>query len=127
MGERKKYLGKILKELRLSRNMTQEQMAERIDKSAGAVGQLERGDIYPNYETLAKIIDVLDVDANLFFFKESSQHSDVSGWLTDAFFGMTDSERKEIGSFLANVSRIMLKKTDISQHKGESIDENCNL
>lgn len=127
MGERKEHLGKILKELRLSRNMTQEQMAELIDKSAGAVGQLERGDIYPNYETLAKIIDVLDVDANLFFFKESSPHSDVSDWLVDAFFGMTNSERKEIGSFLANFSRVMLKETDASQHKGDSIDENRDL
>lgn len=126
MSSNKEQIGKILKELRLTRRMTQEQMAELIDKSAGAVGQLERGDIYPNYETLAKIIDVLNVDANLFFFKEASSHSDVSNWLADAFFGMTDSERKEIGLFLTKLAGVMLKEADYSQN-GDINNENCNL
>jgi transcriptional regulator with XRE-family HTH domain len=127
MSESKEHFGKILKELRLSRQMTQEQLAELIDKSAGAVGQLERGDIYPNYETLAKIIDALNVDANLFFFKEASPFSDVFDWVADAFFGMTDSERKSIGAFLVKFAKVMLKEADVPRCEGDTLDENRNL
>jgi transcriptional regulator with XRE-family HTH domain len=113
----KERIGKILRELREARQMTQEQLAALIDKTAGTIGQIERGDIYPNYETLAKIIHVLDADANLFFFKEMPNHPDLSGWMSDAFFGMTVNERKDIGSFLAKFSHVMLKETDDSHVK----------
>lgn len=103
------HFGKTLKELRIAKGITQEQLAELIDKSFGAVGQYERGDILPNYETLARIIQTLDVDANLFFSRRASGHSELSNWMANALFGMTDDERAKIGSFLAEFSRVMLK------------------
>jgi transcriptional regulator with XRE-family HTH domain len=109
MNEVENHFGKTLKELRIAKGITQEQLAELIDKSFGAVGQYERGGILPNYETLARIIQALDVDANLFFSRKTSGHSDLSNWMANALFGMTDEERSKVGSFLAEFSRVMLK------------------
>lgn len=107
--------GKILKELRTAKHMTQEQLAELIDKSSGAIGQLERGDIYPNYETLVRIINALDVDANLLFSRETSSHTDISSWIENAIFRMTDVERETMGTFLFEFSRVMLKHSEYSE------------
>jgi transcriptional regulator with XRE-family HTH domain len=112
MDDAKVRIGKILKDLRETRRLTQEDIAELIGKTAGAVGQLERGMIYPNYDTLAKIINALDVDANLFFFKEAPSQPDLSRWMSDLFYGMARSERKTIALFLEKLSSVMLKQPD---------------
>ena len=121
--------GKILRELRIAKDMTQEQLAELIDKSPGAVGQYERGDIFPNYETLSKIIDAFEVDANLFFAKETSELASISNWMTNVIFGMTDSERVTIGNFLSEFARVMLKSTSSKEApmKGAGKNENSDL
>jgi len=101
--------GEILKELRKEKKITQEQLAESIDKSSGAVGQYERGEIFPNYETLTRIIETLDVDANLFFSGKKATHTDISDWVLNLFFKMTDSERMTIGKFLTEFAHVMLR------------------
>jgi transcriptional regulator with XRE-family HTH domain len=92
--------------------MTLEDIAELIGKTAGAVGQLERGMIYPNYDTLAKIISAFGVDANLFFFREAPSQPDLSRWASDLFYGMTDGERKSVGLFPEKFSGVMLRQPD---------------
>jgi transcriptional regulator with XRE-family HTH domain len=99
-----------LRELREKLGLTQEQFSVLIGKTAGTVGQIERGDIYPNYETLARIIFVLEADANLFFFRETPANSDLSGWMSDALSGMTENERKVVSLFLAKLSLMMTKR-----------------
>ncbi len=42
--------------------MSQEELAVRLDKSTGAVGQLERGETMPGIETLQTIIDALNLN-----------------------------------------------------------------
>ena len=66
-----------------------------------------------------------DKSANPFSFREASEHSDVCVWLADAFFSITDSERKEIGSSLSKFARVMLKETGNPRHNRDEI--NCNL
>lgn len=50
--------------------LTQEQLAEKIGKSAGYIGQLERGLSMASLPTLKKLINVLSLDANLIFYDE---------------------------------------------------------
>lgn len=47
--------------------MSRDDFAEKIDKTVGFVGQLERGETLPKLETLRRIINVLGLDANPFF------------------------------------------------------------
>ena len=60
-------VGGRLRELRKFRALTQEQLAERIDRSVDAVSALERGLALPSFETLEKLADALDVPVRDFF------------------------------------------------------------
>lgn len=53
-----------LKEARLSNNMTQEQIAERIGVAKSTFTGYEKGNSEPNMLTISKIMSVLNVDAN---------------------------------------------------------------
>jgi transcriptional regulator with XRE-family HTH domain len=108
----KERIGKVLKKLRKARKMKQEDLAAFVGKSAGAVGQIERGEIYPHYETLAKIINIFDADANLFFFKEASNQPELSRWISDWVYGMTDDERKGTALILEKLSFILKQPDD---------------
>ncbi len=61
-------LGVMVQQKRKELGLSQEKLAEKIGKTAGYVGQIERGLSNPSYTTLAKIIEVLDLDVYALFF-----------------------------------------------------------
>lgn len=60
-------LGKILKELRKLRGLTQEDLAMQTGRSVDAVSQWERGINWPNFETIERLAKALDVPVKAFF------------------------------------------------------------
>ncbi|WP_340647024.1 helix-turn-helix transcriptional regulator [Phenylobacterium sp.] len=69
-------VGGRLREIRKSRGLTQERLAERIERSVDAVSALERGLALPSFETLEKLAEALDVPIRDFFDLEdgASEH-----------------------------------------------------
>lgn len=58
---------KISNEVKVKRqgcNMSQEELAEKIDKTPSFIGQLERGDCSLKVETLQLLVHILGIDAN---------------------------------------------------------------
>jgi len=101
--------GSALKSLRQHRKLTQEQFATLIDKSVTAVSQYERGENHPNYETLMKIINVLDADANLLFGKTAPTYSAEAIALSNLLLELSNVEREKFGSFLLETAKLMMK------------------
>jgi len=62
-----KHIANVIKNIRIAHGLTQEQLAEMIDRSPGHVGMLEQGRATPSYDVMEKLITEFDVDANLFF------------------------------------------------------------
>jgi len=60
-------IGEKLKKLRLSRGLTQEELAERTDLSRSFISQLESDKTSPSIETLEKILAALGTDLKHFF------------------------------------------------------------
>lgn len=60
-------LGFRIKELRKSKGLTQEKLAERLDITPRQLTRIETGDNFPSPETLAKISYILDVDLSCLF------------------------------------------------------------
>lgn len=60
-------VGGRLREIRKFRGLTQEGLAERIERSVDAVSALERGLALPSFETLEKLAAALDVPVRDFF------------------------------------------------------------
>ena len=75
MSNLKGLLGKRIKELRLARNMTQEQLAELVDIGAASLSKIEIGMYHPTGDNLEKIAKALEVEPyQLYVF---NHHKDV--------------------------------------------------
>ena len=53
-------IGNIITEQRIAKNLTQEQLAEKVDLSAVYIGQIERGERKMTIQTLVKLANVLE-------------------------------------------------------------------
>lgn len=62
-----------IKTIRKRRKLTQEQLAERIDRSVDAISNLERGISLPSFETLERFATALDVPVREFFDFETPE------------------------------------------------------
>lgn len=60
-------IGNNIKTLRLSKGMTQEQMAEKLDHSVNFVSLIELGKSGMSVTTMIDICNILDVDVNCIF------------------------------------------------------------
>jgi HTH-type transcriptional regulator, competence development regulator len=56
------YVGNKLKEIRTSRLLTQEELAEKAGVSAATVVNVERNNQEPHFRTIRKLAKALDVD-----------------------------------------------------------------
>lgn len=86
-------LGRRVKDLRRQQNMTQEELAEKIDVSASFLGHIERGTRIASLETLVKLCQALDTDPNYLLAASTSSISFFVVWHVvcgfDAFFGLS--------------------------------------
>ena len=66
----KKLLGKRIQEIRKSKGLTQERVAEIINMEPASLSNIENGRYYPTADNLQKIIEVLGVKpAELYTFE----------------------------------------------------------
>lgn len=70
-------IGKKIKNLRLKKGLTQEELGERTDLSKGYISQLERDLSSPSIETLFDILEVLGCSPTEFFSEEDSKQKVV--------------------------------------------------
>ena len=71
-------LGQRIREQRKEKGWTIEQFAERVELSANYVGDLERGVKIPKLETFIRIVEVLDVSADVLIRDSVSSASHVA-------------------------------------------------
>jgi transcriptional regulator with XRE-family HTH domain len=74
MADGKKAFGVRLRALRKARGLTQQKLADNVDRSVEAIGQFERGLSYPAYETLDAFTQVLETPASALFGEKTSEH-----------------------------------------------------
>ncbi len=96
-------LAEEMKRRRKEMGITQEQLAEMIEKSAAFVGQLERGISRPHTETLELIISKLGIDAGYLFETDSTSDDDFQK-LRGMMFQMSESKRK----MLVKIAAVLL-------------------
>lgn len=75
----KKNLGNRIREIRISRSLTQEALAEKINLSAKSLSQIELGNNFVSAETLQELCSALDITPKILFdFKYSEISEEVS-------------------------------------------------
>ena len=83
-----------IKTIRKLRGLTQEQLAQRVDRTVFAISQLERGRSLPSFETLERLSVALEVPVKEFF----DDGTDAVG---------TNSHRLHLTTVLADRVRMM--------------------
>ncbi|KQU19362.1 Cro/Cl family transcriptional regulator [Bacillus sp. Leaf13] len=84
-------IGKKIKNLRLKKGLTQEELGERTDLSKGYISQLERDLSSPSIETFFNILEVLGCTPKQFFDEEEQVQKVVYEEEAQTFF--IDEER----------------------------------
>lgn len=114
-------LGLIIQEKRKLFGLTQEELAEKIEKTPGFIGQIERGICMPSIDTLTQLISILAIDANEIFYEEKPDSLSfcelnhlVSQW----------NNNDQL--FLLEFIRLMDKRLKFSKEAGDK-NESCNL
>jgi transcriptional regulator with XRE-family HTH domain len=69
--------GKLIKELRIKKGMTQEELADKTEVSARTIQRIENGEVDPRAYTLQMIAKALDVDFNLFTVNETDEEQEI--------------------------------------------------
>jgi transcriptional regulator with XRE-family HTH domain len=70
-------LGKKIRNLRISRGYTQEELADRCDLSRSFISQLENDQVSPSIDTLERILRVLGTDLKNFFASDEKREKIV--------------------------------------------------
>ncbi|MCY1690045.1 XRE family transcriptional regulator [Exiguobacterium sp. SL14] len=78
-GRRLYSIGQKIKNLRLQKGLTQEELGERTDLSKGYISQLEREISSPSIETLFHLLEVLGISPKDFFDEDTLNQKVVYG------------------------------------------------
>ena len=111
-------IGDILKELRLKRQLTSEQLCERLGIKGGSYRNYERNDRKPNYDTLVKLADYYGVSTDYILgrpnakapkdpFDEIETIDEMEKDLIKEWLNLDEKSRK---SFLDVLRKIVLKE-----------------
>ena len=111
-------IGQKLKELRVLKNLTQEELADRAELSKGFISQLERNLTSPSIATLTDILQCLGTSLNEFFTEEPEEQI-VFG--SEDFFEKTDSDLKnKIEWIIPNAQKNIMEPILLTLEKGGS-------
>lgn len=86
-------VGKKLKALRLGNNLTQDELASRLELTKGFISLLENNKTSPSMSTLFNILEVLGTDVHDFFSKENDQ---VVTFKEEDFYEKEDDDLKHM-------------------------------
>ena len=104
MNDLQEKLAQTIRNRRHDMGMSQEQLAEKIDKTPSFIGQIERGECFPKMETLQALIVNLGIDANALFSNGSIAKDEVSE-LIDLALHMDEKKR----NLLIELARLLHK------------------
>jgi transcriptional regulator with XRE-family HTH domain len=69
--------GKLIRELRIKKGLTQEELAEKTEVSARTIQRIENGEVDPRAYTLQMIAKALEVDYNMFVGNEPDDEHEI--------------------------------------------------
>ena len=98
-------MGKAIKEKRMALGYTQQELGDKVGRTASQIGQIERGITMPSVEVLTKIVQALSLDANLMF-----SDREISDELKDAMI-LLEQVAPERRKFIIEIIRMAYKQT----------------
>jgi len=88
----KDYFGETVRNARTEMNLSQENLAEKIGKSTGLIGQIERGETEPSISSFRDLVLTLNLDANKILAQNDTIQSDHNNSLKILIEHMTPNQ-----------------------------------
>lgn len=91
-------LGRRIRDIRKAKGWTQEELGSKADVSYKFVGEIERGQQNPSFDTLAKIADALGVELiDLFRFEQGiANRKDIESRMAKIIRGISEDDLRQI-------------------------------
>jgi transcriptional regulator with XRE-family HTH domain len=80
--------GKLIRELRIKKGMTQEELADKTEVSSRTIQRIENGEVDPRAYTLQMIAKALEVDYNLFVGNEPDDENEIQQVNSNNWLGL---------------------------------------
>ena len=97
-------IGSRLKQARLAKNLTQEDLSEQIDISVAFLSRVERGNSHINLKRLSQICSILEVPEGYIL---SGSYSDSRNYLSKEFSELLKSCSPEKQKLIYNVAKVI--------------------
>jgi len=97
-------IGAAVRAKREAFGYSQEELAEKISKTASFIGQIERGDALPSVETLAFLTQLLAIDANEYFYESNNRNQE-----SQAFYLMLEQLTPEMRKLATEIIKQIYK------------------
>ena len=101
-----KGLGAVIKNARLNKQFTQEQLAEKIGVGPRHIMAIENEGKHPSYEVLSNLIQILDISADLIFRPKMATQSIEQEQFIREFLSCNGREQK----IVSETMRVMLRE-----------------
>ena len=112
-------IGKKIKELRIAKQLTQEELADRCELSKGFISQLERDLTSPSIATLMDILQCLGTNLNEFFCEDPEEQVVFSD--ADYFRKVDPDLKNTVEWIIPNAQRNMMEPIRLTMEPGGSV------
>ena len=96
-------LGKRIKEERLKRGMTQEELSEKINLNPKSVSFLERGCGVPSFDTFINIAKVFDVSLDSLLMYDKKDNTKKDNFISQIYYQLSDLTNEQQEFFLKTI------------------------
>lgn len=100
-------IGERLKKARKSKNLTQEQLAEKIDVSVAFLSRVERGDVKINLPRLSQVCDILDISISYIL---TGVGSNSKNYLSDDFANLLKNCPPEKLKLIYDIAKVIINE-----------------
>lgn len=105
----KKFIAQKIKQARIKANLTQSELAEKVDLSTQHISRIESGYYIPSLASFFKIISVLSLDLHEFGYNITSTDSQAKDELIDIICKSSDNELTLYNSIVKGLNRGFLQ------------------
>ena len=99
-------IGSRIKEARLAKNMTQEELAAQIDISVAFLSRVERGSTHINLKRLSQICNLLEVSEGYLL---NGSSSDSDNYLTPEFSHILKNASPKTQKLIYNIAKLIIE------------------
>jgi len=111
-----KHVASVIKIIRKTNKLTQAELAELLDVTPGHIGSLEQGKSNPSYKIMLIMMDIFNMDANIFFGKTNQDAVAINANTIQFIQGLLSEVDENIIEFKRAFEQISAEDTGINDN-----------